>query len=94
MDKEAYQKIKELITTYMLGNAGETQSRSAWDQLPRNILKSLKELNYYQIEPDAELPERVQWATIDNIEVKGASSIYKVAQQDMFKANWRKVKDG
>ena len=58
-------------------------------------IKSILEMHYagkLLIEVEGELPECVKWAAIDHIEVKGASSIYKVAQQDMLKAGCKFAK--
>jgi len=33
---------------------------------------------------EVEMPDCVKWATMDNIEVRGAGSIYRVAQQDIL----------
>ena len=40
---------------------------------------------------NGELPEPCEWAAINDKLVLGASSIYKVAQQDMLNAEYRQV---
>lgn len=87
MTEKALEKIENILT--------ET-GRHSWiaGENAKEILKSLKELNYYQIEPDAELPDSPWAKQADNgdMHAQSRTSGYYCCQQDMLKANFRKVK--
>jgi len=58
--------------------------------LALQILSLIKEAGYVRLSPDQSLPQaKVNYS--DSLEDTMLQASYRVAQQDMLKANWRKV---
>ena len=55
------------------------------------ILTLIREEGYVKLADDQKLPEQPTWCSLDGVAIRGATSVYTIAQRDMLKEGFRKV---
>ena len=55
------------------------------------ILALIEEAGYVKLADDQSLPEQLTWCSLDGVAIRGATSVYTIAQWDMLRDGWQKV---